>query len=219
MPPEIFEARAVRPTSWYARCGKPILDWALTVVALPVVLPVGALLVVLIRLDSPGPALIRVRRLGKGHSSFLKFKFRTMVVDAEVRLQQILATDPELRREYEATYKLKKDPRVTRFGRLLRKSSLDELPQILNVIRSEMSWVGPRDILPSELHKYGDSGDEFVSVRPGITGLWQVSGRSQLPYEERVRLDLFYIAHQSVGLDFRILLRTVPVVLFGWGAA
>jgi lipopolysaccharide/colanic/teichoic acid biosynthesis glycosyltransferase len=141
-----------------------------------------------------------------------------MVPDAERVLEELLRSNQKVREEYERTYKIKNDPRITRFGRLLRRTSLDELPQILNVILGDMSWVGPRDILDSELKMYGDFADKFVTVKPGITGFWQVSGRSKLPYSERVRLDMYYIDHVSVLLDLRILVQTIPVVLFGDGA-
>lgn len=203
----------------YASRLKRLFDLTLTLVALPLILPVSLLIVVLIKLDSRGPALIKVRRLGRKHSSFFKYKFRTMVPNAEKVLQELLASNPEIRKEYEATYKIQNDPRVTRFGRFLRKTSLDELAQVLNVIRGEMSWVGPRDILAKELEMYGEYGEKFVSVKPGITGLWQVSGRSRLPYSERVRLDVYYVDHLSLWMDLKILLKTFPVVLLGDGAA
>jgi len=203
----------------YAGRFKRLFDLALTLIALPLILPVSLLIVLLIKLDSRGPALIKVRRLGRNHSSFEKYKFRTMMPDAEKMLQHLLATDPEIRREYEATYKIKNDPRITRMGRFLRKTSLDELAQVINVIRGEMSWVGPRDILPKELEKYGEHGEKFVSVKPGITGLWQVSGRSRLSYDQRVQLDMEYIDRLSLWMDLKILLKTVPVVLLGDGAA
>jgi lipopolysaccharide/colanic/teichoic acid biosynthesis glycosyltransferase len=202
----------------YASRLKRLFDVVLTVIALPLIVPVSLLIYVLIKLDSRGPALVKVNRLGRNHSTFYKYKFRTMQPDAERLLKELLASNAEIRKEYEATYKIKNDPRITRFGRLLRKTSLDELAQVLNVIRGEMSWVGPRDILPKELEKYGEHGEKFVSVRPGITGLWQVSGRSRLSYAERVRLDMYYVDHLSLWLDLKILLKTVPVVLFGDGA-
>jgi lipopolysaccharide/colanic/teichoic acid biosynthesis glycosyltransferase len=194
------------------------MDLVFTVLTLPIFLPIGLLIALLIKLDSQGPVLVKLKRLGKNRSSFLKYKFRTMVPDAERVLQQLLASDPEIRDEYQKTYKIKNDPRITRFGNLLRKTSLDELPQILNVLQGDMSWVGPRDILDSELEMYGKFADQFVTVKPGITGLWQVSGRSKLPYAERVRLDVHYIERISLFMDFWILLRTIPVVLFGDGA-
>ena len=206
------------PPSRYGRRLKRWFDLVFTLLVLPLALPLGLLIALLIRLDSPGPALIKVRRLGQNHGSFYKYKFRTMVMDAERVLQQLLASDENIRREYQATYKIKDDPRITRFGRWLRKTSLDELAQVINVVAGDMSWVGPRDILQSELAMYGEFGEKFVTVKPGITGLWQVSGRSRLPYNERVRLDMEYIDNVSLLLDCKILLRTIPVVLLGDGA-
>jgi lipopolysaccharide/colanic/teichoic acid biosynthesis glycosyltransferase len=211
-------ARPAAANRMYARHWKRWFDVTLTLVALPIILPVALVIAALIKLDSPGPALIKVQRLGKDHSRFFKYKFRTMVVNAEKILQDLLIADPQIREEYETTYKIRDDPRVTRFGKILRKTSLDELAQVLNVMGGTMSWVGPRDILPSELAMYGEHGETLVCVDPGITGLWQVSGRSKLPYSERVRLDTLYINNMSLWLDLKILCRTVPVVLFDDGA-
>jgi lipopolysaccharide/colanic/teichoic acid biosynthesis glycosyltransferase len=212
-------ARTPFESKWdYRSAFKRWFDLAFTVLSLPLFLPLGLLVALLIRLDSRGPVIIRVKRLGRGGSTFYKYKFRSMVLNAEKVLQELLASNEMMRKEYEATYKIRNDPRVTRFGRLLRKISLDELPQILNILRGEMSWVGPRDILHSELAVYGEFGDKFVTVKPGLTGLWQVSGRSRLTYSERVRLDMHYIDHLSFLLDLKIILKTIPVVLFGDGA-
>jgi lipopolysaccharide/colanic/teichoic acid biosynthesis glycosyltransferase len=202
----------------YRSLFKRWFDLAFSIAVLPLVIPFGAIVALLIRLDSSGPVLIRVRRLGRNGSTFQKYKFRTMVPDAERVLEQLLASNAELQREYAATYKIKKDPRITRFGKLLRKTSLDELPQILNVFRGEMSWVGPRDILETELAMYGEYGRKFLEVQPGITGLWQVSGRSRLSYDDRIRLDIQYIDNVSLWMDLTILWRTIAVVLFGDGA-
>lgn len=212
-------ARTAFESRWgYRSTFKRSFDLGFTVLLLPLFLPLGLLVALLIRLDSRGPVIIRVKRLGREGSTFYKYKFRSMVLNAEKVLQELLASNEVIRKEYEATYKIRNDPRVTRFGRLLRKTSLDELPQILNILRGEMSWVGPRDILPSELAVYGEFGDKFATVKPGLTGLWQVSGRSRLPYSERVRLDMHYIDHLSFLLDLKIILKTIPVVLFGDGA-
>ncbi len=204
---------------WSYRSGmKRVCDLLFTLFALPLTVPFGLVTALLIRLDSPGPILVRFKRLGQNGSTFYKYKFRTMVPDAEAILKVLLESDAQLRAEYLATYKIKNDPRVTRVGKWLRKSSLDELPQVLNVCKGEMSWVGPRDILDSELRMYGESASKFLSVKPGITGLWQVSGRSKLSYAERVQLDCHYVDNMSLLLDLTIILRTIPVVLFGDGA-
>ena len=168
----------------------------------------------IIRRDSPGPAIYRRRVVGLGGKEFDAFKLRTMRVDAEA----FMRSHPELRREWQESGKLKNDPRVTRVGRILRRYSLDELPQLLNVLRGEMSLVGPRMITPEELRHFGPWRYNLLTVRPGMTGLWQVSGRSDLPYDERVRLDMYYIRNYSFWLDLRILLATVKVVMRGSGA-
>jgi lipopolysaccharide/colanic/teichoic acid biosynthesis glycosyltransferase len=197
---------------------KRTLDLLFTLLTLPLTVPCGVLIALAIKLDSPGPALVKFKRLGQNGTTFYKYKFRTMVPNAEAVLKALLEADPEVRAEYLATYKIKNDPRITRFGKWLRKTSLDELPQVLNVCRGEMSWVGPRDILDSELRMYGELGSKLLTVKPGITGLWQVSGRSKLSYSERVQLDSHYIDHVSLLMDLTIILKTIPVVLFGDGA-
>jgi len=202
----------------YGQVFKRWFDLGFTLLALPVLLPLYLLVALIIKLDSRGTVLVQLKRLGRGGSTFYKYKFRTMVPNAEQALQELLATSEEIRKEYQSTYKIKDDPRITRFGRWLRKTSLDEIPQILNVLRGEMSWVGPRDILHSELAMYGEFADKFVTVRPGITGLWQVSGRSRLSYSERVRLDIYYVDHLSLFLDLKVIFKTPRVVLFGDGA-
>jgi lipopolysaccharide/colanic/teichoic acid biosynthesis glycosyltransferase len=208
-----------RQSKWsYRLTFKRWFDISFSVLTLPLALPFGLLVALLIRVDSPGPIIIKVKRLGKDGSTFFKYKFRTMVPNAEEILRKLLQSNPEIRREYEQTYKIKHDPRITRFGKWLRLTSLDELPQIINVFRGEMSWVGPRDILNTELAKYGDCADKFLTVQPGITGLWQVSGRSRLSYDQRIQLDMRYIDHLSFLLDLKIICRTFPVVLFGEGA-
>ena len=181
-------------------------------------LPLFVLLGVLIKLDSRGPVLYRARRIGADKADFDVFKFRTMFRDADRKLHDILESDPALRREFERSFKLRNDPRITRVGRFLRKTSLDELPQIFNVLRGEMNLVGPRPIVHEEIEKYGNAFDELMKVKPGVTGLWQVSGRSDVDYEKRVQLDLFYIKNWSLWMDITILMRTVLVVLGGRGA-
>lgn len=206
-------------SSWnYGSIYKRWVDLGFTLLCLPIILPVCFLVAVMTRLDSPGPVFVKLKRMGKDRKVFYKYKFRTMVPNAEMVLQQLLQSDEGIRKEYLATYKIKNDPRVTRFGRFLRKTSLDELPQFLNVIRGEMSWVGPRDILDSELAMYGNLAGKLVTVKPGITGLWQVSGRSQLTYSQRVQLDMLYIDRLSLLFDLKILLKTIPVVLLADGA-
>jgi lipopolysaccharide/colanic/teichoic acid biosynthesis glycosyltransferase len=208
-----------RPSeSLYARKLKRWFDLAFSALSLPVVIPVALFVAVIIKLDSPGPVLVKLDRLGRGGVLIGQYKFRTMVVDAERVLRELLESDPQIRREFETTFKIRQDPRVTTVGRWLRKTSLDELPQILNVLKGEMSWVGPRAIRPDELKMYDDWAPMFLSAVPGITGIWQVSGRSKLSYAERVRLDIHYIETISCRSDLGIILKTVPVMFTGDGA-
>jgi lipopolysaccharide/colanic/teichoic acid biosynthesis glycosyltransferase len=175
--------------------------------------PLFLLLALLVKLSSRGSVLYCQRRIGRGYRGFGCLKFRTMHRDADRLLASLLASDPALRAEFERDHKLKNDPRITRIGTFLRRSSLDELPQFINVLRGEMSVVGPRPIVWDELRRYGRNMDAVLSVRPGLTGLWQVSGRNNLSYRTRVRLDLDYVRRRNVWLDLRIILRTIGVVL------
>ena len=191
------------------RAGDVVFSLAILAAGLPLYL----LLALLVKLSSRGSVFYSQRRIGRGYKGFGCLKFRTMRKDADRVLAEVLAADPVLRAEYQRDFKLKNDPRITRVGRWLRLTSLDELPQFINVLRGEMSVVGPRPIVWDELERYGRNMDHVLSVRPGITGLWQVSGRNNLPYETRVRLDLFYVRNRSFWLDLRIILRTIGVVL------
>jgi lipopolysaccharide/colanic/teichoic acid biosynthesis glycosyltransferase len=175
--------------------------------------PLFVLLAVLVKLSSRGSVFYCQRRIGRGYRGFGCLKFRTMRSDADRVLAAMLEADPTLRAEFERDHKLKRDPRITPLGKFLRRSSLDELPQFINVLRGEMSVVGPRPIVWDELRRYGRNMDEVLSVRPGLTGLWQVSGRNNLTYRTRVRLDLTYVRNRSFWLDLGIVLRTIGVVL------
>ena len=163
--------------------------------------------------SSGGSAIFAQTRVGRSGSLFRCYKLRTMVVDADERLEALLAENRELRQEFEADYKLRNDPRITKFGRFLRRTSLDELPQLFNVLRGEMSLVGPRPIVPAETTRYGSALATVLRVRPGLTGQWQVSGRNDLSYAERVRIDLEYASGHSTSTHFRIMAKTVMVVL------
>ncbi|GIV69580.1 MAG: UDP-phosphate galactose phosphotransferase [Caldilinea sp.] len=194
---------------------KTILDYTVILAALPFLLPLFLVISLLIKLDSPGPVLYRRRVLGVGGKPFDAFKFRTMHVNGN----EILEQHPELKLELEKNQKLKNDPRITRVGRFLRRTSLDELPQLINVLLGQMSLVGPRMISPAEHSRYGRMKFNLLTVKPGMTGLWQVSGRSDLSYEERVRLDMFYIRNYSIWMDIQILVfQTLPAVVKGRGA-
>jgi exopolysaccharide biosynthesis polyprenyl glycosylphosphotransferase len=193
---------------------KATMDRLTAAVGLIVLMPAFLVLGLLIKRDSPGPAFHRRRVLGVGGKEFEALKFRTMFVDGD----EILDQYPALKRELEEGQKLRDDPRVTWVGKWLRKYSLDELPQLFNVLRGQMSLVGPRMITPGEQEKYGKWDQNLLTVKPGMTGLWQVSGRSDVSYEERVRLDMYYIRNYTIWLDLQILFQTIPAVLKGRGA-
>ncbi len=194
---------------------KTLVEHSLTVVGLMVLWPLMLLIALLIRLESPGPVLHRRRVMGVSGRQFDAFKFRTMRVNGDA----LLRSRPELLEELTSNHKLREDPRVTKVGRVLRKYSLDELPQLFNVLRGQMSLVGPRMITAEETEKYGRHKLNLLTVKPGITGFWQVNGRSDLTYEERVNLDMHYIRNYSVLLDMQILfVRTLPAVIRGRGA-
>lgn len=206
----------LRPSQeWRA---KRIIDMvgatALTLIFSPLMLAVAGAL-----LATGGQVVYQPPRIGRDGKPFRMYKFRTMVVNADAKLEEFLARNPALRAEWNEKQKLLHDPRVTRFGRFLRHTSLDELPQLLNVIRGEMSLAGPRPVTHAELREhYGAAARYYIAVKPGITGLWQVSGRSDLTYQQRVNLDVHYVHYYTLWLDARILLRTIWVVLTGKGA-
>ncbi len=165
-----------------------------------------------------GPAVFAHQRVGQDGCTFSCFKFRSMHVDAEARLRELLATDPAMRESWEREFKLRRDPRITKVGQFLRRTSLDELPQLFNVIRGDMSLVGPRPVIEPELARYGDDVDYFLMVRPGMTGLWQVSGRSDVGYDRRVYLDTWYVKNWSLWYDIAIMFKTIRVVFSSKGA-
>jgi len=194
------------------------MDVGIALLAIILLAPLMLAIAALIRGSDGGPALFRQARIGRGSRHFYCWKFRSMVVDAEAALANHLAARPEAAREWAETQKLAHDPRVTRLGEFLRKSSLDELPQLFNVLVGEMSLVGPRPIVPAECERYGDDLKFYLAARPGITGLWQVSGRSDCSYPERVALDVAYAKDWRLAADIVILVRTVPAVLTGRGS-
>lgn len=203
------------PMSGVRRTVKRVVDSILTLVICLVSLPVFGIVAAAVRLDSPGPILFRQKRVGAQGEEFEMLKFRTMVVDAETRLAEMASHG---HRVNQMLFKVKDDPRVTRVGRVLRRYSLDEVPQLINVLRGEMSLVGPRPPLPSEVAGYESDATRRLRVRPGLTGLWQVSGRSDLSWDESLRLDLWYVDNWSLVLDLQILSRTARAVLSGNGA-
>jgi Undecaprenyl-phosphate galactose phosphotransferase WbaP len=197
---------------------KRVLDILLALTLGCVALPVMAAIALAILAESGRPLFFAHTRVGKGGRRFRLWKFRSMVGNGDEVLRAHLAGHPELAREWRLTHKLRSDPRVTRVGRLLRTTSLDELPQIWNVLRGDMSMVGPRPVVQEELSRYGSAAPLYLRVLPGLTGLWQVSGRNDITYERRIQLDSHYIRNWSVALDALVLLKTVRVVLAGKGA-
>ncbi len=193
---------------------KRAMDFTGSLILLLALIPLLLILSLVIKLDSHGSILHRRRVLGRNGTEFDAFKFRTMQLNSH----ELLAAQPELQAALEAEHKIKNDPRLTRSGRWLRKLSLDELPQLLNVLRGQMSLVGPRMIAPIELSNYGSFAAELLTVKPGLTGLWQLSGRSDLNYADRVQLDIRYIRTRSIWIDLRLLLKTPWAVITGRGA-
>ncbi len=196
------------------RALKLLLDYSICIPALVLALPLLLIVAIAVKLDSAGPLIYRRRVMGLNGGQFDAYKYRTMVVNGDA----ILDHHPTLRAELASRHKLKVDPRITRIGRILRRYSLDELPQLLNVLKREMSLVGPRIISPEEMPMYDQWAMNLLTVSPGITGLWQISGRSDISYDERVRLDMYYIRNWSIWLDLQILWQTIPAVLKGRGA-
>jgi len=197
---------------------KRLIDVFVVLVGGAVILPALLLVALLVKLTSPGPVLYGHMRLGRDGKPFRAWKFRSMAVDAEQRLEKLLASNPELRKEWEESRKLKNDPRVTKFGNFLRRTSIDEFPQIVNILKGHMSLVGPRPITRDEVGKYGGDFAWIFSVRPGLTGLWQVSGRSERDYAARVSYDAYYLQSWSVWLDIWVIYKTFGAVLRGKGA-
>lgn len=192
---------------------KRVMDLVIAGTALVLAAPVMVLVGLLIKITAGGPAIFSHRRVGFGGKPFNCYKFRSMVANSDEVLKAYLDANPDARKEWEETHKIRNDPRVTFFGRLLRKSSLDELPQLINILRGDMSCVGPRPIVQDELKRYGDHQSEYLGTRPGLTGLWQVSGRSSMDYDNRVALDSQYVRNWSIWLDVVILLRTIVAVM------
>jgi len=197
---------------------KMAFEFVLSLVLMIILLPLFVILALLVKLSSPGPVFFRQERIGYRGRIFTCFKFRTMYRDAEQRLKELLVQDPAIKEEWVRYARITNDPRVTPIGRFLRRFSLDELPQLYNVLKGDMALVGPRPYLPTELERLGNYIRTIVRVRPGLTGLWQVSGRSELPFQERILLDEYYIRNWSLWLDFSIIVRTIKAVLTGRGA-
>ncbi len=203
---------------WYNRWIKRAFDIVCTIVGIICLSPIFLAIAAWIYKDSPGPIIFKHRRIGKDGKEFPCYKFRSMCVDADVKLKELLAKDPEARKEWETEFKLKHDPRITKSGAFLRKTSLDELPQLFNVLKGDMSLVGPRPIIKDEVPKYGNYIEDFYMVRPGVTGMWQTSGRNDVSYDERVQMDSWYVRNWNVWFDIVLIWRTIGVVLGKKGA-
>lgn len=221
-PPAIGRVRRASPRRdlWRSFLGqfdadffKRLFDIVFSLLVLIAFSPVFCLLAFLVAVSSPGPVFYVQERVGQSFERFGCIKFRTMVPDADAVLKAMIADRPDLREEFQANFKLKDDPRITWIGRFLRVTSLDEFPQFWNVLRGEMSVVGPRPLVPEELPMYGRHMAKVLTVKPGITGLWQVSGRNNIPYDRRVSIDVYYVAARNFWMDLWIIIKTVGVVV------
>ena len=213
-PSSLPAVEIIRNQSRYGRTLKRIGDIIFSFVVLTLGSPIFILIGILVKLSSPGSVFYIQKRVGRNYREFGCIKFRTMYKDADDLLPNLLEKYPLMRKEFEKDFKLRQDPRITKLGRFLRRSSLDELPQFFNVLKGEMSVVGPRPIVSNEIIKYSLFMEEVISVRPGLTGLWQVSGRNNLSYKKRVELDLFYARNRNFLLDLEIIILTLGVLLF-----
>lgn len=196
------------------KVSKRLFDIVFSLAVLIFFSPVYLLLALLIAVSSSGPIFYVQERVGKNYRRFECIKFRTMVVNADDLLMEMIETSPQLRQEFEDNFKLKYDPRITWIGHFLRVTSLDEFPQFWNVLMGDMSVVGPRPLVVEELPRYGSHIDRVLTIRPGITGLWQVSGRNDIPYPQRVRMDLYYANARNFWMDLWIVVKTIGVVVF-----
>ena len=197
---------------------KRLMDIGIVIITSLIFSPLIICIAILIKISSPGEVLYKQERIGRNGKPFLTFKFRSMVLDADKKLNELLASDIKARDEWEKNQKIKNDPRITGIGKFLRKTSLDEIPQFINVLRGEMSLIGPRPIVEEEIKKYGENFKRIFSVKPGLTGLWQVSGRSDTDYTDRVSFDTYYLQSWSVWLDIWIIWKTFGVIVKGRGA-
>ena len=213
-PSSLPAVEIIRNQSRSGRTLKRIGDIIFSLIVLTLGSPIFISIAILVKLSSPGSVFYIQKRVGRNYKEFGCIKFRTMYKDADDLLPNLLEKYPLMRKEFEKDFKLRQDPRITKLGRFLRRSSLDELPQFFNVLKGEMSVVGPRPIVSNEIIKYSLFMEEVISVRPGLTGLWQVSGRNNLSYKKRVELDLFYARNRNFLLDLEIIILTLGVLLF-----
>ncbi len=213
-PSSLLAVEIIRNQSRYGRTLKRVGDVIFSLLVLTLGSPIFILIGILVKLSSPGSIFYIQKRIGRNYREFGCIKFRTMYKNADELLPNLLEKYPLMRKEFEKDFKLRKDPRITKLGRFLRRSSLDELPQFFNILKGEMSVVGPRPIVSNEINKYGLFMEEVISVRPGLTGLWQVSGRNNLSYKKRVELDLAYARNRNFILDLEIVILTLGVLIF-----
>ena len=213
-PSSLLAVEIIRNQSRYGRTLKRIGDVVFSLLVLTLGAPIFIFIGILVKLSSPGSIFYIQKRVGRNYREFGCIKFRTMYKNADDLLPNLLEKYPLMRKEFEKDFKLRKDPRITKLGRFLRRSSLDELPQFFNVLKGEMSVVGPRPIVNNEISRYSLFMEEVISVRPGLTGLWQVSGRNNLSYKKRVELDLAYARNRNFILDLEIIILTFGVLIF-----
>ena len=193
---------------------KRFIDFVFSLLLIVLFIPLFLIIGIIIKLNSKGSIIYIQRRIGKNNIPFSCYKFRTMQPHAKYILKEILIKNPDFKNQFKKTRKLKNDPRITKIGKILRFTSLDELPQIFNVFKGDMSFIGPRPIVKSEIKKYGKNFKKAFSMKPGISGLWQVSGRNKLSYQQRVKLDIFYARNINLLLDFKIFIKTLIVIIF-----
>ena len=192
---------------------KRLFDIIFSLLVLGLCAPVYLILAIAIACTSSGAIFYIQERVGKNHQHFGCIKFRTMIPDADRLLDEMMAQSEDLRQEFSENFKLKEDPRITKIGKFLRITNLDEFPQFINVLKGEMSVVGPRPLVPEEIERYGRHIDRVLTIRPGITGLWQVSGRNDIPYEQRIKIDVSYVKHRSFWLDLQIICKTILLTM------
>ncbi len=214
---ELVEEKDIKISKKLFFCFKRLFDLLVSLTLLIICIPIFLIISLIIKIDSKGPIFYKHKRIGKKGKVIYLYKFRSMYKDADEKLKELLK-DPKIKKEWEDNYKLNDDPRITRVGKILRITSIDELPQILNIIKGDMTLIGPRPLVEGEIEKYGRNKAKFLSVTPGITGWWACNGRSCRTYEERMKLELYYIDHMSLWLDIKIIFKTVIVVLKGHGA-
>ena len=214
----VMDEEQVKSKRYFYLTIKRLFDIIVSGISLILLSPLFLIIGIMIKMDSKGKVIFKQKRIGKHGEPIYIYKFRTMTPNAEEVLEKMLKENPDIYEEYTTNKKLKNDPRVTKFGNILRKTSLDELPQLLNILNGDMSIVGPRPVIDSEIEKYGDLKEYFLSVIPGLTGWWACNGRSCTSYDERKRLELYYIQHRGIMLDLKIIFKTFTSVLKRDGA-